>query len=45
MLGLENLDTPNLEKLRALYQELGEKARRRKTGESFDIGTPDVMTT
>jgi len=42
MLGLENLDTPDLEKLRALYQELAEKARRGKTGESSDIGTPDV---
>src|SRR4029079_8725412 len=42
MLGLETLDTPDLEKLRALYQELAEKARRGKTGGSSDIGTPDV---
>jgi low affinity Fe/Cu permease len=42
MLGLETLDTPDLEKLQALYQELAEKARLDKTGGSSDIGTPDV---
>jgi low affinity Fe/Cu permease len=42
MLGLENLNIHDLEKLRTLYQELAEKARRDKTGGSSDIGTPDV---
>ena len=45
MLGLENLDTPDLEKLRALYQELAKKARRGKKGGSSDIGIPDVTDT
>jgi len=45
MLGLEVLDTPDLEKLRVLYQELAERARRGKAGGPSDIGTPDVVRT
>jgi low affinity Fe/Cu permease len=42
MLGLENLNTDDLDRLRALYQELADKARCDETGGSSDIGTPDV---
>ena len=42
MLGLEHLHTRDLDKLKALYEELAEKARRDTKGGSSDIGTPDV---
>ena len=42
MLGLQNMNTYDLDKLQTLYQELADKARRDKTGGSSDIGTPDV---
>jgi low affinity Fe/Cu permease len=42
MLGLDNLSTDDLEKLRAVYQELADEARHSKRGGSSDIGTPDV---
>ena len=42
MLGLDNLSAEDLEKLRAVYQELADQARRDHACGSSDIGTPDV---
>ena len=42
MLGLDNLSTEDLEKLRAVYQELADKARRGQRGAASDIGTPPM---
>jgi low affinity Fe/Cu permease len=42
MLGLEKLSTHELDKLRALYQDLADKARDDTDGGSADTGTPDV---
>lgn len=42
MLGLDNLSTEDLEKLRAVYQELADQARRDHARGASDIGTPDV---
>jgi len=42
MLRLENHSTDDLEKLRSVYQEVAEEARRSKGGGSSDTGTPDV---
>jgi low affinity Fe/Cu permease len=42
MLCLENLNTDDLDRLRELYQELADKARRDETGGSSDIGTPEI---
>ena len=44
LLGLDNLSTDDLEKLRALYQELADRARGDKTGGSSDVGTPELQT-
>ena len=44
MLDLEELSTNDLDKIRALYQQLAEKARRDNTGGIADIGTPEVKT-
>lgn len=42
MLGLDNLSTEDLEKLRAVYQQLADQARRDHASGSSDIGTPDM---
>jgi low affinity Fe/Cu permease len=42
MLDVEQLSASDLEKLRVLYQEMADNARRDKGGSSADTGTPDI---
>jgi low affinity Fe/Cu permease len=42
MLGLEKMSINELDTLRALYQDLADKARSDTNGGSDDTGTPDV---
>jgi low affinity Fe/Cu permease len=42
MLDLESLSSHDLEKMRALYQQLAEKARSDKTGGIVATGSPDL---
>ena len=42
MLDLENLSSHDLEKIRALYQQLAEKARRDQTGGFAATGSPAI---